>query len=117
MDETKQDIVVALRKEAESSRGMEGDYYGEQYATDDSLLDEAANEIEQLRADRQWIQVSDRFPEIGVDVLVCVPDCDPGSTSQTTGFYDDSGWYVRFWLPNAVPTHWMPLPKPPENEQ
>lgn len=49
MSEPQEDIVVALRKEAASSRGMEGDYYGEQYATDDSLLDEAADEIERLR--------------------------------------------------------------------
>lgn len=43
------DIVEMLRECAEDSRKSEGDYYADQYATDASVFDDAADEIEQLR--------------------------------------------------------------------
>lgn len=43
------DIVETLRECAEDSRKAEGDYYADQFATDASVFDEAADEIERLR--------------------------------------------------------------------
>ena len=43
------DIVETLRECAEDSRKVEGDYYADQFATDASVFDEAADEIERLR--------------------------------------------------------------------
>jgi hypothetical protein len=43
------DIVATLRECAEDSRKSEGDYYADQFSTDASVFDEAADEIERLR--------------------------------------------------------------------
>jgi hypothetical protein len=43
------DIVETLRECAEDSRKTEGDYYADQFSTDASVFDEAADEIERLR--------------------------------------------------------------------
>lgn len=43
------DIVATLRECAEDSRKVEGDYYADQFATDASVFDDAADEIERLR--------------------------------------------------------------------
>lgn len=43
------DIVETLRECAEDSRKVEGDYYADQFATDASVFDDAADAIERLR--------------------------------------------------------------------
>ena len=43
------DIVETLRECAEDSRKVEGDYYADQFATDASVFDDAADAIEKLR--------------------------------------------------------------------
>jgi hypothetical protein len=43
------DIVETLRECAEDSRKVKGDYYADQFATDASVFDDAADEIERLR--------------------------------------------------------------------
>ena len=45
------DIVETLRECAEDSRKVEGDYYADQFATDASVFDDAADAIEKLRAE------------------------------------------------------------------
>ena len=75
----------------------------------ESLADEAAEMIGRLRAERSWIPVLERVPELGVDVLVL----------QRSGKYEvawkdvyDGNWSSYAALGEI--THWMPLPEPPE---
>ena len=70
----------------------------------------AADEIEHLRAERQWIPVSERLP---VDGYIVVGYASP-DTIEVSEFHADDGrfWCVRGGWFNA--THWMPLPEPPE---
>jgi len=63
----------------------------------------------------QWIPVGDRLPEpdyMGnpVGVLACLPDGE-----RCIAFCDNDEYGVR-WQCNSTqkPTHWMPLPEPPE---
>lgn len=78
---------------------------------------EAAGEIERLRAERRWISVEDRSPETGVmgesvAVLVCLPRGEIG-----LGFYSRDEFGARWSCQSTRgPTHWMPLPLPPENQ-
>lgn len=69
--------------------------------------------IEELEANKpRWIPVTERLPELIVPCLVY-------NKSQPTMV----GWRIddkRFRIPGSYlpdhPTHWMPLPKPPEEE-
>ena len=64
-----------------------------------------------------WISVKDRLPEFSEPVLVfygyesyCV------ATLMRYHSRNGSTWYMPDkWLPGP-PTHWMPLPEPPEGE-
>ena len=59
----------------------------------------------------KWIPVTERLPDNRNYVLACFDDI------QAIAFYDDSMW--REVITHAVfyPTHWMPLPEPPEEDR
>jgi len=57
------DIVETLRECAEDSRKTEGDYYADQFATDASVFDEAADAIESLRAEAARLRLTDEERE------------------------------------------------------
>ena len=66
----------------------------------------------------EWISVKERLPELNVDVLIYVHFTVHDITFKhcTVALFDgicwdDDGLYSR----NSV-THWMPVPKPPENK-
>ena len=64
-----------------------------------------------------WISVKDRLPEMGVEVLGCVPDGNGGYASIGSCYLDREGSireYNEFEIYEI--THWMPLPEPPTNE-
>lgn len=53
------DIIETLRECADDSRKTEGDYYADQFATDASVFDEAADEIERLIAEVARLRLTD----------------------------------------------------------
>ena len=71
-------------------------------------------------ADEKWIPVTERLPDTGVDVLVKFPhnmavaSIDIGEWVVNSG----DGWCTDINLAGGEknPTHWMPLPQPPEEE-
>ncbi len=62
----------------------------------------------------EWISVKDRLPEKFKDVLCFFPKKDYGNMMAVDYMETEDGWFAR-QLKWGVPTHWMPLPEPPEN--
>ena len=63
--------------------------------------------------DNRWISVEERLPEDGVDVLIYDREnleAPISSASHRSG----RGWVCDLELYFDGPTHWMPLPEPPE---
>ena len=75
--------------------------------------DDAMEAVSQLLP--RWIPVGERLPEpdyMGnpVGVLACLPDGE-----RCIGFCDNDEYGVRWHCESTKkPTHWMPLPEPPE---
>jgi Protein of unknown function (DUF551) len=91
------------------------------------LMHEAANEIERLRAERGWIPVSERLPPLMTEVLGWHPADRVRSWFRFSGTVQGGpcrGTYWEGWSTQDrecddcfvdEPTHWMPLPEPPES--
>ncbi len=67
----------------------------------------------------KWIPVTERLPENDDFVIVAIKD-EHGDSPYV---YSDFGWYfdrAECWIVDTEQrtdiTHWMPLPKPPEEE-
>lgn len=79
----------------------------------------------------EWISVNDQLPEDGVSVDVFfmpsepsddprrVPDCK--IVKGVWMYWSEAGDHCfdpkYYTLDEGVPTHWMPLPSPPEDSQ
>lgn len=67
----------------------------------------------------EWISVkSKKKPIRGENVLVCSTDGDWVVSAYWTG----KRWFNQFEFPEngdvkITPTHWMPFPKPPQNNK
>lgn len=57
-----------------------------------------------------WIPVGERLPPLGEDVLLMCGD------EEAIGGRDEDGdwWGLGLGVVDKPPTHWMPLPEPPE---
>jgi len=70
-------------------------------------------EIKRLKAEREW-QPIETPPETTDHVIVCNKNSEWGGLHFMT-----IGWYnieLGHWVCNTIPTHWMPLPQPPEEK-
>lgn len=80
-----------------------------------------AQEIDKLEVNQtKWISVKDRLPEYGQSILIVINGHVQPITYMFDG-NDDESWYEPYyfdgtddfiWDPQYI-THWMPLPKPP----
>ena len=59
-----------------------------------------------------WISVEDRLPDEGKEVLFHWRNSDGKSDIEITSLMP--GESITDWA--FIPTHWMPLPEPPEGE-
>ena len=64
----------------------------------------------------KWISVKDRMPEPFETVLMFNPGEDPLPTVNAGYFPDDENLVIfnGYRYGREAVTHWMPLPKPPE---
>ncbi|WP_210461724.1 DUF551 domain-containing protein [Pantoea ananatis] len=78
--------------------------------------------LERLNATAQpvsdgWVKCSDRYPNIGDEVLIRIPVC--GSHNIENGKYKGEGKFIGAWCDNRgegcayAVTEWMPLPAAP----
>lgn len=70
------------------------------------------DELQRLRSGRQWIPVEERLPEPGETVLVW--HHGEAQMAWLNHFTNGVAYFVRDTHYNFEPTHWMPLPEPPE---
>jgi len=77
------DIVETLRECAEDSRKTEGDYYADQFATDASVFDDAADAIEKLREEIASLRLTDEERE-AVEVAAAAYADDHGERFAAT---------------------------------
>lgn len=95
---------------------MAGITYEELRRQRDLLLQENA----ELREKQRWIPVSERMPEDCRRVLIAVPykghpECPPYVTIGKY-YFESNIWIFDFTL-QGHPSHWMPLPPCPKEEE
>ena len=97
----------------------------------EALFKQAAAEIERLRARTTWYRIDDPDnppPKDGTVVRLFYPDwvemdtrIGNASPGQVEGFYAGSAEHGRWVIPHRmdtrdpIPSHWRPLPTPPED--
>jgi hypothetical protein len=93
-------------RDYEYTIARDGFYQGYQAAREHAhaALEEAEVKLDQAP---QWISVKDRLPEDASDVLIAWAD------GVSEGCFCDERWRREGRMLRSV-THWMPLPKPPE---
>ena len=88
-------------------------------------LNNYESRIAELEAERRWIPVSERLPELGSPILfydsilerINKGTCTAKNSDNTNihWFTDDDLFY--FGDRSEYVTHWMPLPQPPEVQE
>ena len=113
MGEIKRYTIQTMRirgQEPFITMGINGGGRYVKYTDHKASLEQLQKENEQLKADRNWISVDDRLPEIYLGVLVWSID---------EIFIADR--YPDCYRCNGEPidnvTHWQPLPKPPKESK
>jgi L-arabinose isomerase len=73
-----------------------------------ACLLEVATRLEELVAERRWIPITEKLPDLGVEVIGWHPDDRVRSWCRHGGVTV----FGKAW----EPTHWRPLPSPPVSE-
>lgn len=61
-----------------------------------------------------WISVDDRLPDL--DCMVLIANKDYGGVGYDFALWNGDYWTRKAWPLGYTPTHWMPLPLPPEDK-
>ena len=119
---TDKEIVQALRCCAEGEC-KDCAMHEDKQRCQENLLDKAAEAIERLTAEnaalrekQRWIPVTERMPERDVQVLGWYKDNPFSQYRPGVVAWNGNGWvfvYAHRYVTNV--THWMPLPKAPED--
>jgi|LakMenE18May11ns_1017448.scaffolds.fasta_scaffold9739400_3 hypothetical protein len=85
----------------------------------ESLYDvgQAVDELKRLYAERRWIPVSERLPDDEAEALIAFEDRSIGVAYAVFHHVEEDGsqkWTDGNGFELKQPTHWMPLPEPPE---
>lgn len=104
--------LTALRAEVERMRD-ERDRQYDQNTEQIVRISVLEAEVERLRAERRWIPVRERLPADDIDVICSYPGLQSFQAFRY-GFdwFNSEGGLLAF-----PPTHWMPLPAPPKEEE
>ena len=125
---TDKEIVQALRR-CEEGECKDCAMHEDKQRCQENLLDKAAEAIERLTAEnakaeaerdalrekQRWIPVTERCPERDVQVLGWYKDNPFSQYRPEVVAWNGNGWvfvYAHRYVTNV--THWMPLPKAPE---
>lgn len=76
------------------------------------LMQSDRAELKRLRAEKRWIPVKERLPDL--DERVAVTIAGTRYRSVAWRYLDDGSW--SFYCTLGEPTHWMPLPPLPGEE-
>ena len=68
--------------------------------------------IEALSADTEWIPCSERLPEEGVNVLLCIKDWESQKTKMVVSLRRDYNYWDGLGRDIRGDIAWMPLPEP-----
>ena len=61
----------------------------------------------------KWISVKDGLPKNGVVVLAMLENEYSLVQVLDEEWYNNDGFYLHNIIRELIPTHWMPLPEPP----
>lgn len=104
---------MTVEEKAEEYAKNSGIFYSE--ARENIKLDFIAG-YTMRDGESQWVKCSERLPEPGEDVMLCVSF----SQKYRFGFLQiPDRWYIYETGENHIlsaVTHWMPLPQPPKND-
>ena len=122
MIDKEKEIVQALRCCAEGEC-KDCAMHEDKQRCQENLLDKAAEAIDrmtaenaELREKQRWIPVTERLPERDVQVLGWYKDNPFSQYRPEVVAWNGNGWvfvYAHRYVTNV--THWMPLPKAPED--
>lgn len=79
---------------------------------------DAADEIDRLRAEREWRPIETAAPKIGLPRLYRINGfCVQGFVDATGALMVQSEIAPHWRMARGKPTHWMPLPAAPKQEE
>lgn len=108
---TREEAIRILDPETTWEALAEIEYYGGfsgRTAAVQAVEDACILAVDALREqeERRWIPVTERLPDVGIEVLIYSEDdgvCVDYYVGDSFGYYDV--------------THWMPLPEPPKEDK